>query len=60
MTKTYVTRFPSLIRRLKTAQDAGGIVMYDGELMKIEALEEIGDQVVADLTPLRLIEVAAA
>ena len=51
MRKTYVTRFPSMKQRLRLASHSGGFILIDGNLMQIDSIEELGDQMIADLIP---------
>jgi hypothetical protein len=55
MRKTFVTRFPSVIHRLRLAQQNGGYFLFQGELMRIDCLEEVGDTIIADLMPIEFL-----
>jgi hypothetical protein len=55
MRKTFVTRFPSVMNRLRLAQQTGGYFLFQGELMRIDCLEEVGDTIIADLVPIEFL-----
>jgi hypothetical protein len=55
MRKTFVTRFPSIMNRLRLAHENGVYFLFQGELMRIYCLEEVGDTIIADLMPIEFL-----